>query len=112
MRQPVSDSDESGNLVRLRPEQVIGSLFQAGHIRTIDQNSNPFVRVTKFGNVNDFLDEYRHIGDDEMLQQVGTIPQALLRMNGRFKAEQSKVDERRDESVGNLGSSSRHKIGR
>jgi hypothetical protein len=26
------------------------------------------------------------------LQQVGTIPQALLRMNGRFTAELSKVD--------------------
>lgn len=79
-------------LVRLRPEQVIGSLFQAGHIRSIDQNSNPFVRVTKFGNENDFLNEYGDLGDDELLQQVGTIPQALLRMNGRFTAEQIKVD--------------------
>ncbi len=79
-------------LVRLRPEQVIGSLYQAGHIRTIDQNSNPFVRVQKFGNENDFLKEYGDLGDDELLQQVGTIPQALLRMNGRFTAELSKVD--------------------
>ena len=79
-------------LVRLRPEQVIGSLFQAGHVRSIDQNSNPFVRVAKFGNENDFLNEYGDLGDDELLQQVGTIPQALLRMNGRFTAEQSKVD--------------------
>ena len=79
-------------LVRMRPEQVIGSLFQAGHIRTIDQNSNPFVRLTKFGNENDFVSEYGDLGDDELLQQVGTIPQALLRMNGRFTAEQSKVD--------------------
>lgn len=79
-------------LVRMRPEQVIGSLFQAGHIRTIDQNSNPFVRLTKFGNQNDFIKEYGDLGDDELLQQVGTIPQALLRMNGRFTAEQSKVD--------------------
>ena len=79
-------------LVRLRPEQVIGSLFQAGHIRTIDQNSNPFVRLTRFGNENDFINEYGDLGDDELLQQVGTIPQALLRMNGRFTAERSKVD--------------------
>lgn len=79
-------------LVRLRPEQVIGSLFQAGHVRSIDQNSNPFVRVAKFGNENDFLNEYGDMGDEELLQQVGTIPQALLRMNGRFTAEQSKVD--------------------
>jgi hypothetical protein len=79
-------------LVRLRPEQVIGSLFQAGHIRTIDQNSNPLVRLQKFGSENDFLNEYGDLGDDELLQQVGTIPQALLRMNGRFTAQQSKVD--------------------
>ena len=79
-------------LVRLRPEQVIGSFFQAGHVRTIDQNSNPFIRLTKFGNENDFLKEYGDLGDDELLQQVGTIPQALLRMNGRFTEEQSKVD--------------------
>ena len=79
-------------LVRLRPEQVIGSLFQAGHIRNIDQNSNPLIRVQKFGNENDFLNEYGDLGDDELLQQAGTIPQALLRMNGRFTADLSKVD--------------------
>lgn len=79
-------------LVRLRPEQVIGSLFQAAHIRTIDQNSNLIARVQKFGNENDFLNEYGDMGDDELLQQVGTIPQALLRMNGRFTAELSKTE--------------------
>ena len=79
-------------LVRLRPEQVIGSLFQAGHVRTIDQTSNPLIRVQKFGNENDFLNEYGDLGDDELLQQVGTIPQALLRMNGRFTEELSQAD--------------------
>lgn len=79
-------------LVRLRPEQVIGSLFQAGHLRSIDQNSNLVARVQKFGNENDFLNEYGDMGDDELMQQVGTIPQALLRMNGRFTSELSKVE--------------------
>ena len=79
-------------LVRLRPEQVIGSLFQAAHIRTIDQNSNLIARFQKFGNENDFLNEYGDMGDDELLQQVGTIPQALLRMNGRFSSELSQVE--------------------
>jgi len=79
-------------LVRLRPEQIIGSLFQAGHVRTIDQNSNLIARVQKFGNVNDFMNEYGDMGDDELLQQVGTIPQALLRMNGRFSSELSKAE--------------------
>ncbi|MEZ6128840.1 MAG: DUF1549 domain-containing protein [Planctomycetaceae bacterium] len=71
-------------LARLRPEQMIGSMFQAGHIRTIDQNSNLFIRFAKFVNENDFLKEYGDATDDELLQQSGTIPQALLRMNGRF----------------------------
>jgi hypothetical protein len=78
-------------LVRLRPEQVIGSLFQAGHVRSIDQASNVFIRFQKFGNENDFLNEYGDLGDEELLQQTGTIPQALLRMNGRFTRELSEV---------------------
>lgn len=71
-------------LVRLRPEQMIGSMFQAGNVKTIDQNSNLFVRFTRFNNENDFLKEYGDAADDELLQQSGTIPQALLRMNGKF----------------------------
>jgi hypothetical protein len=74
-------------LVRLRPEQIIGSLFQAAHIRTIDHASNLFVRLQKYGHENDFLREYGDLADDEMLQQAGTVPQALLRMNGRFTRE-------------------------
>ncbi|MBL8811086.1 MAG: DUF1549 domain-containing protein [Planctomycetaceae bacterium] len=79
-------------LIRLRPEQVIGSIFQASHIRSVDQNSNPFIRFARFNNENDFINEYGDLGDDELLQQIGTIPQALLRMNGKFTSEQSKVD--------------------
>jgi len=79
-------------LIRLRPEQVIGSLFQAAHVRTVDQNSNPLIRLQRFGTENDFLREYGDQGDDELLQQVGTIPQALLRMNGRFTRELSGVE--------------------
>jgi len=71
-------------LVRLRPEQVIGSMFQAGNILTIDQNSHVFTRFARFLNENDFLKQYGEIADDELLRQTGTIPQALLRMNGRF----------------------------
>jgi hypothetical protein len=71
-------------LVRLRPEQMIGSMYQAGRIRTTDQASHLFVRFGKFTNENDFLKEYGDATDDELLQQSGTIPQALLRMNGKF----------------------------
>ncbi|MEQ9411937.1 MAG: DUF1549 domain-containing protein [Fuerstiella sp.] len=71
-------------LVRLRPEQMIGSMFQAGSVNTIDQNSNLFVRFGRFTNESDFLKQYGDAADDELLQQSGTIPQALLRMNGKF----------------------------
>lgn len=76
-------------LVRLRPEQMIGSIFQAGHVKTIDQNSNVFIRFARFINEDDFLKAYGDSADDELLQQSGTIPQALLRMNGRFTREQT-----------------------
>ncbi|MEO2026340.1 MAG: DUF1549 domain-containing protein [Fuerstiella sp.] len=71
-------------LVRLRPEQMIGSMYQAGRIRTTDQQSHLFVRFGKMTNEGDFLKEYGDATDDELLQQSGTIPQALLRMNGKF----------------------------
>lgn len=79
-------------LIRLRPEQIIGSMIQAGSVRTIDQNSHPFIRFLRYTSESDFLKEYGDLGDDELLQQDSTIPQALLRMNGRFTAELTKVD--------------------
>jgi len=79
-------------LVRLRPEQVIGSMVQAGNILTIDQNSHLFTRFTRLINENDFLKRYGEIPEDELLQQTGTIPQALLRMNGKFTRDLTKSD--------------------
>ena len=35
-------------LVRLRPEQIIGSMLQASSLKTIDQNSNLFMRGRRF----------------------------------------------------------------
>lgn len=71
-------------LVRLRPEQMIGAMFQAGRVKTIDQQSNVFQRFARFFSEADFLKEYGDETEDELIQQSGTIPQALLRMNGRF----------------------------
>lgn len=79
-------------LVRLRPEQMIGSMVQAGSTKTIDQNSNLFVRFIRMTSENDFLKQYGDAEDDELLQQTGTIPQALLRMNGKFTRELTDVE--------------------
>jgi hypothetical protein len=79
-------------LVRLRPEQVIGSIFQAGRVRSVDQNSHPLIRLTRMTSENEFIEEYGDAGEDELIPQAGTISQMLLKMNGRFSRELGKVD--------------------
>ncbi|MEY3459020.1 MAG: hypothetical protein RL215_2177 [Planctomycetota bacterium] len=79
-------------LVRLRPEQVIGSLFQAGRIRSVDQNSHPLIRLMRLTFENDFIQDYGDAGEDELIPQAATISQMLLKMNGRFSQELGKVD--------------------
>lgn len=71
-------------LVRLRPEQIIGSMLQASSLKTIDQNSNLFMRGRRFFSEINFINEYGDLGSDELNDFPGTIPQALLRMNGEF----------------------------
>jgi hypothetical protein len=71
-------------LTRLRPEQVIGAMIQTGSIKTIDQNSHLVVRFLRFVNENNFVKEYGDLGEDELQEHAGTLPQALLRMNGQF----------------------------
>jgi hypothetical protein len=74
-------------LVRLRPEQIIGAMLQASSLKTIDQNSNLFMRARRFFSEIDFVREYGDLGSDELNDFPGTIPQALLRMNGQFAQE-------------------------
>ncbi len=77
-------------LTRLRPEQVIGSMLQASSIKTVDQNSHWTIRAVRFFRELDFVKEYGDLGDDELTERAGTIPQALLRMNSNFAAEWTK----------------------
>ena len=79
-------------MVRLRPEQVIGAMLQAGYVRTIDQNSHLFVRIRRYFGEQDFVRQYGDAGDDELTERAGTIPQALLRMNGKLPREIAKTD--------------------
>jgi hypothetical protein len=74
-------------LIRLRPEQVIGSMLQAASIKTIDRHSHLFTRARRFFGEQDFVEDYGDLGDEELAEQVGTIPQALLRMNGQLSRE-------------------------
>ncbi|MFO1020922.1 MAG: DUF1549 domain-containing protein [Planctomycetales bacterium] len=76
-------------LVRLRPEQVIGSMLQASSIRTIDQNSNFLIRTLRFVREADFIKNYGDLGENEVTDRGGTIPQTLMKMNGKLTRELS-----------------------
>lgn len=78
-------------LVRLRPEQVIGAMLQANHVTTIDQNSHLFVRVQRFFGEQSFVNEFGDPGEAELQDRVGTISQALLRMNGQLAGDLTKT---------------------
>ncbi len=69
-------------LTRLRPEQVIGSVIQAASVKTINQQSHIFVRLTRYFNERDFVKRYGDVDDDEFARSHGTIPQRLVMMNG------------------------------
>lgn len=74
-------------LSRLRPEQVIGAMAQTGSLSTIDQNSHLVTRMVRLLRERDFVREYGPITDEELTPHGATIPQVLLRMNGRLVSE-------------------------
>ena len=78
-------------LTRLRPEQVIGAMLQASSVGTIDRRSHLIVRTLRLLRESDFLQEYGDLGEDELEIHPGTIPQALLRMNGELSNALSQV---------------------
>jgi hypothetical protein len=79
-------------IVRLRPEQVIGSLLQAASLETIDYQSHIVVRFFRATQQNDFVREYGDAGEDEFSPANGTIPQRLLMMNGQQVLDRTKDD--------------------
>lgn len=98
-------------LVRLRPEQFIGSMLQAGHLTTIDRNSHLFVRAVRFFRERDFVNEFGDPGEGELEQRVGTIPQALLKMNGQLSQELTEAGPfGAPGRIAGLSSSTRHAL--
>ena len=76
-------------LNRLRPEQAIGAMTQAGSVRTLDADSPLFFRAIRFFRQLDFVRDYGDLGEDELDRNPTTVPQALLRMNGDLQRELS-----------------------
>lgn len=74
-------------LVRLRPEQVAGTVIQASRVKTIDRDSSLLIQLMKLGGVNDFVTRYGDIGEDEFNQDSVTITQRLIMLNGELIRE-------------------------
>lgn len=79
-------------ITQLRPEQVVGSVFQACKLVAIDSTSSIFTRLKVFGESQDFLKRFGDRGEDEFDSESVTITQRLLMMNGNLVTEQTKVD--------------------
>ena len=69
-------------LVRLRPEQVAGSIIQSSRINTVDHDSSFILQLQKFGSQQDFVSRYGDMGEDEFQNDSVTITQRLLMLNG------------------------------
>ncbi|MCA9127710.1 MAG: DUF1553 domain-containing protein [Planctomycetales bacterium] len=79
-------------ITQLRPEQVVGSVFQASKLTALDSSSSILTRLKIFGDTRSFLKRFGDRGDDEFDSDSVTIAQRLLLMNGNLVTEQTKVD--------------------
>lgn len=79
-------------ITRLRPEQVVGGIVQAGSLTTIDAGSPLILRVIKYFGEAAFVSRYGDMGEDEFDHRAGTIPQRLLMMNGEVVRDRTKPD--------------------
>lgn len=76
-------------LTRLRPEQVAGSIIQASSLKTIDAESHVIERFIRYAQQRDFVKRYGDQGEDEFVDNGGTIPQRLLMMNGKLVGDRT-----------------------
>jgi len=74
-------------MIRLRPEQVAGSIIQSTSLKTIDATSHIVAQLIKFGQQNEFVNRYGDPGEDEFELRGETITQRLLMMNGEMVRE-------------------------
>lgn len=79
-------------LTRLRPEQVVGGILQAGSLETADHESHIVFRLARAAGRNNFVERYGDAGEDELELQRATIPQRLLLLNGELVKNGTKPD--------------------
>jgi hypothetical protein len=78
-------------LIRLRPEQMIRSMRQGASFQTHDHQTHLLLRLPRYFQEFDFIREYGDLGDNELQDRGGTIPQRLLIMNGGLANENLKA---------------------
>lgn len=83
----VADAWAAFPLAPLTPQQVIGAMVATTSLQTIDQDSHLLTRTIRLVRENDFVREYGRIQDGDGRVRPATIPQALVRMNGKFARE-------------------------
>ena len=71
-------------MTRLRPEQVVGSVFQAASLSTLNAETHILFRAINSGDENKFVKRFGDSGEDEFDSHGGTIPQRLLMLNGEL----------------------------
>ncbi|MEM9588658.1 MAG: DUF1553 domain-containing protein, partial [Planctomycetota bacterium] len=79
-------------LVRLRPEQVAGSVVQSSRVKTVDRDSAFLVQLLKFGQSNEFVQRYGDMGEDEFSSESVTVTQRLLMLNGKMLNESTELN--------------------
>ncbi|MGQ0634436.1 MAG: DUF1549 domain-containing protein [Planctomycetaceae bacterium] len=77
-------------LIRLRPEQAIGSIRQSGSIQTADGDSHWVLRALRMLTEGEFVRDYGDLGENELQDRGGTIPQRLLMLNGQRAGDAAK----------------------
>ncbi|MFN0051916.1 MAG: DUF1549 domain-containing protein [Planctomycetales bacterium] len=78
-------------LIRLRPEQVIGSVRQSAALQTADYDSHWLLRTVRLLQEAEFVRDYGDLGENELHDRGGTIPQRLLMLNGERARESSRT---------------------
>ena len=76
-------------LTQLRPDQVSGSIVQASSVQALDSSSHILKRMTRYFETAEFVNRYGDKGENEFVEESGTIPQRLVLMNGKLVAERT-----------------------
>ncbi|MFM8579472.1 MAG: DUF1549 domain-containing protein [Planctomycetaceae bacterium] len=74
-------------LSRLPADSIMGAMQQCTQLETIDGDSHLITRTVRFLRQIDFVREYGEPSDGAAIGDPVTIPQALVRMNGRLVRE-------------------------